>query len=95
MRKEEIIEEVKKIIRKYLDESYQILLFGSFARKDYLDTSDIDIGILGKKKIPWEIMVKILEEVENIPTLRKIDIVDLKSKSENFQANVLSYAKKL
>lgn len=92
MNKKIIIKEITKIIRDYLPESYKILIFGSWAKDNALETSDIDIGILGKKEIPWSIMVKILEEVEKIPTLRKIDIVDFNAVDDNFKKNALKYA---
>lgn len=84
-----------KIIRKYLPGEYKLFLFGSWVRGNALEASDIDIGILGEEKIDWDSMVKIFQEVETIPTLRKIDIVDLKTKEEKFRNNVLNYAKVL
>lgn len=96
MGKEEIIKKVSAIIRHYLPpQDYKICLFGSWARSGALETSDIDIGILGKKKAPFELMVKIREEVENIPTLRSIDVVDLNLVDESFKRGVLSYARLL
>lgn len=95
MEKENIIKEIVNIIKKYLAGNYKILLFGSWAKGNALETSDIDIAILGEKKVSWDIMAKILEEKENIRTLRSIDIVDLNAKSEVFRNNVLKYAKAL
>jgi len=96
MNEQDIIEEVKKIIQKYLSNSeYSIALFGSQARGEQYAGSDIDIGILGKNSVPYEIMVKIIEEKDDLPTLRKIDIVDLQSVDAPFRENVLSYAKRI
>ncbi|MBU1159709.1 nucleotidyltransferase domain-containing protein [Patescibacteria group bacterium] len=95
MEKEEIKKEAVKIIRKYLPEEYKILLFGSWAKGDALKTSDLDIGILGKKEVAWELMHKILEEMEEIQTLRSIDVVDLKSTGKNYANKILEYAKPL
>jgi len=60
-----------------------------------LNTSDIDIGILGKNAAPRSDMAQILEKIEDVPTLRSIDIVDLKTKSEDFRKNILKDAKTL
>ena len=60
-----------------------------------METSDIDIGILGKTEASWDIILKIKQEVDDISTLRKIDIVDLNSKESEFKENVLKYAKTL
>ena len=95
MNKKEIFAEAIKIIRKYLAEDYKILLFGSWARGDAWRTSDLDIGILGATEAPWDKMLKIRREIDNIPTLRKIDVVDLNSTESEFKENVLKYAKAL
>ena len=95
MDKEDVIAKIVKIIKKYLFGDYKIYLFGSWAKGDALETSDIDIGILGKEEVVWRLMVKILREVDEIPTLRKIDVLDLNAKEESFRNNVLSYAKPL
>lgn len=92
---EKIFKEIVKIIRKYLPDDYKILLFGSWAKGNSLKTSDIDIAISGEDKVPHALMVKIKEEIEEIPTLRSIDIVDLHSKEKTFKENVLRYAKAL
>ncbi len=88
-----IIKEIVKIIRKHLSNNYKILFFGSWVKGNALPTSDIDIAILGTESAPWDSMAKILSEVDEIPTLRKIDVLDLNDKEEKFKNNVLSYAK--
>jgi len=95
MEKDELIKKITDIIKGYLKENYKIFLFGSFAKNKALTTSDIDIGILGETKVPWSTMVKIKEEIDKIPTLRSIDLVDLNAVSENFKNNVLRNAKVL
>lgn len=93
MNKELVICEAEKILKKHLPRGYKFLIFGSWSRGDALPTSDIDIGILGKKKVPHDTMMMIREEAENIPTLRSVDIVDLNSVEESFKNNVLEYAR--
>ena len=92
MKKDIIIKKTVQIIKKYLSEDYKIFLFGSWAKGNALDTSDIDVGILGKKKVSWGLMVKILQEVEDIATLRSIDVMDLNSAEKSFRDNVLKQA---
>ncbi|MBI2459707.1 MAG: nucleotidyltransferase domain-containing protein [Parcubacteria group bacterium] len=91
-----IIKEIIKIIRHYLNkEDYKIYLFGSWARGDALPTSDIDIGIFGKEKIPFDIMSKILSEKEAVQTLRSLDVIDLNTKNQEFKNKALKEAKLL
>jgi predicted nucleotidyltransferase len=92
---QQIISQVTLIIRKYLSKDYSIVLFGSFAKGDNLPTSDIDIGVVGTSKVPFPIMAKILREVDDIRTLRSIDVVDLLTLDEPFRANILSHAKEI
>ncbi|MDI6765806.1 MAG: nucleotidyltransferase domain-containing protein [Bacteroidota bacterium] len=84
-----IIKEVINILRIYLSDDYKIYLFGSWMKGNALPTSGIDIGVLGKKQVDWSVMAKILDRIESLKTLRKIDIVDLFSKDETFRTNVL------
>ncbi|MBU3999586.1 nucleotidyltransferase domain-containing protein, partial [Patescibacteria group bacterium] len=92
MERDLILEKIAKIIQESASGDYKILLFGSWAKGNALDTSDIDIGILGEKKVPFGIMVKIFNKADNIPTLRSIDIVDLTTKDKEYKKNVLKYA---
>ena len=93
MEKDKIIKETTQIIKENLSSDYKVFLFGSWAKGNALETSDIDIGILGEEKAAWSSMAKILEKVENIRTLRSIDVVDLNSVDKSFKDNVLKHAK--
>lgn len=95
MKKEIILKKAVKIIKRHLPDDYKIMLFGSWTKGDAIATSDLDIGILGKKEVSWDKLVKILDAIDKIPTLRSIDVVDLNAKSEDFKNNVLRYAQSL
>ena len=90
-----IIQAANSIIRAHVTPEYKTVLFGSHAQGNALPTSDIDIGIIGPDRVPFSVMTKILDKIEEIPTLRKIDIVDLRTVDIMFQKNVLSYAKRI
>ena len=92
MSKEAVLQEVVRIIRRHLPESYRVFLFGSWAKGNALPTSDLDVAILGAEPVPWELMAKILHAKDEIPTLRSIDLVDLASKGQVFRDGVLQYA---
>ena len=49
------------------------------------ERSDIDIGIEGPKPLPAEILLDIQEEIENLPTLYKIEIVDFATVDKKFR----------
>ena len=67
------------------DNVLQILLFGSRAKGAAMERSDIDIALVGNN-IDVE---KLRDEVEQIDTLLKIDLVDLSScKNELLKSEV-------
>lgn len=89
MKRDEILKEVAVRVRRYLGSEYKLILFGSWARGDAREESDIDIGILGPDKVPWETYVRVSNDIEAIPTLRQIDIVDLHAVSERFRIQAI------
>ncbi len=96
MEVQDIIRSVSSIVKKHLPaDSYSVMLFGSQARGDAYSTSDVDIAIVGDSPVPFRTMTEILEEKDAIPTLRKIDIVDLRSADAPFRESILSYAKRI
>ncbi|MDD8018578.1 MAG: nucleotidyltransferase domain-containing protein [Bacteroidota bacterium] len=89
------IQQTSSIIRKHLSSDYRIVLFGSQAKGNALATSDIDVAVIGKEKVASVVMAKIRDEVDEIRTLRGIDVVDLMTVDESYRKNVLSYAKEI
>lgn len=94
---EKLKKEIIKIVAKHLDlKRYKVFFFGSRVRGDNFPRADIDIGIEGPREIPAVSKIKIREEIENLPTLYKFDIVDFKNVSPRFKKEVLKnieYAK--
>ena len=94
MEKEEIVKELLGVIHRYLPRGeFKVVLFGSWAKDTAEPTSDIDIGILGPKAVDGLLLLRLKEEIKGIPTLRRIDVVDLNEADEGFRKEVLSYAK--
>lgn len=83
---------VRQAVGKYLSLSqYRLFFFGSRVRGDSFLRSDIDIGIEGRKKLPAKIKLEIEEELENLPTLYKLELVDFKTVSADFKNEALKY----
>ena len=77
------LNEVRKILMQNIDlEKYNIFLFGSFARGDYREDSDIDIGIEGNTSMKKEVLNKIRYQLEDSIVPNKVEIVDF-SRIEN------------
>lgn len=70
MQIEEILQEIIRICKN--NSVTKVILFGSRAKGTALERSDIDIAVCGVEDIE-----KLREELEDIPTLYTIDVVDM------------------
>lgn len=86
----ELMKHVKKIIGKYLPGQRVIYFFGSRTTGRHTGHSDYDFGIDTGSKIPLDIMCRMKEELERLPTLHRIDLVDFQRASSTFK----DYAKR-
>jgi predicted nucleotidyltransferase len=88
--------EIKKIIFQFLDpKDYQVFIFGSRAKGKAEKFSDYDIGIIGKKALPFRVMALIEEALEESDLPYKVDVVDFALVPESFKKVALSKIKKL
>ncbi|MGH7256651.1 MAG: nucleotidyltransferase domain-containing protein [Nitrospirales bacterium] len=88
-----LLRQIRQIVRMHVpDETDRVLLFGSWATLGSQPTSDVDIGILGSKPVDELAMAKIREEIERLPTLRKIEVVDLNRVEARFRESVQRHA---
>ena len=85
MTPQEIEQAVARIIRRHLGSEYRVFLFGSRAKGTARRGSDYDIGFEGPVRVDLSTLFAIKEEVEELPTLHKIDIVDFTGTSTSFQ----------
>ncbi|MBI4351535.1 MAG: nucleotidyltransferase domain-containing protein [Elusimicrobia bacterium] len=93
---QQIIAETVSVLRRRLPEGKcKIYLFGSQAKDAAGPASDIDIGLYGDKPLDDLTLLRLRDEVKAIPTLRKIEIVDLNKTDAGFRREVLSHAKLL
>lgn len=82
--------EVLEITQKYLNiAKYKIFIFGSRVNGDNFLHSDIDVGILGDVVVPPDALFNIKEELDKLPMLYKIDLVDLKTVPLKFRKEAL------
>lgn len=75
---EQLYKSISLIGEKYAAE--KIVLFGSRARGDNHDRSDIDLAVYG---MPEENRASFWCEIEELPTLLKFDIVHINSITDN------------
>jgi len=83
---EKLKKEILEIVEKHLDLGrYRVFFFGSRVSGKGTERSDIDIGIEGPGPVPAEAMFAIEEEIERIPTLYKIEVVDFRTVAQKFR----------
>ncbi len=79
------------IVGRRLDlAKYRLFYFGSRVTNKGDDHSDIDIGIEGPAPVPAAILDGIREDLVNLPTIYKMDLVDFASVSEDFKKVALA-----
>lgn len=84
------IQDLKSLIFETLKgENITVLLFGSRAREDFSQASDIDIGILPGDNFDQRKLVFLKERIENLNIPYTVDIVDLSRVSEAFKERAL------
>lgn len=78
---ESIIENIINIIKEY-NEITKAVIFGSRARGDYKNTSDIDIALFGDK-LNNTINTKIFYQIEDLYIPYKIDLINFNTLGDN------------
>ncbi len=89
---EKLKKEVLEITKQYLVfPEYRVFFFGSRVLGQGTECSDINLGIEGPQEVPLSTMARIKEDLEELPILYKIDLVDFKTASDDFRAVALQY----
>ena len=82
-----------KVVRAVCDhvdeERLRVYLFGSWARGRALPISDLDIALDTGRPIEPAIFMKIADALDELPTLRRVDVLDLQSVDQEFRSRVL------
>ncbi len=92
----ELKREILEIAGRHLDlKKYRLFFFGSRVTNKGSDRSDIDIGIEGPQPVPASVVVRLKEEIEKLPILYKIDIVDFAAASEKFKEVAKQYLEEI
>ncbi len=87
-----LLEKVIRIVCGHLnEEGLQVYLFGSWAEGRALAESDLDIALDAGKPIGSTTLLRIIDDLDEMPTLRKVDIVDLQSLDQEFRTRVLRH----
>ena len=84
--KREVTEKLIGIVAaKIRSPHFRVFYFGSRAEGRGTEKSDLDVGIEADDEVPGKLMIEIKEQVDNIPIMQKIDVVDFKKVSAGFK----------
>lgn len=70
-----VISELQGIFRKFPNID-KVKIFGSRAKGNYREGSDIDLALIGKNAIPFKEMMDINIKIDDLGLLYKVDLVD-------------------
>lgn len=87
--KDNIIAIIKKNVSA---KHYKVFYFGSRVNGQATKRSDIDIGIAAEIPLPAEETLQIKSELEELPTLKKFDLVDFNGIDDAFKRVALEHA---
>ena len=93
-REEQILQWISEGLVRYSSEleGYKVFLFGSRAQGTHRPRSDFDVGLFGTKPISLKTFYRIADFLDGLPTLYRIDWVDLNRASESVRENALGNA---
>lgn len=75
-------------IKRYIPfEHYRIFYFGSRVSGKGTSRSDLDVGIDAGANIPLDAIARIKGDLEQLPILQRIDLVDFSRVPEDFARN--------
>jgi len=83
---EDLKRKILEIVGRHVDlKSHRVFFFGSRVNGKSRESSDIDVGVEGEHALPAGVLSDIQDEMENLPVLYKIDVVDFATVNEKFK----------
>lgn len=81
--------DIRQTLRTVLPPGCHAVLFGSHATGTAHPTSDWDVGLIGEQEIPGDVIARVRDALEELPTLHRFDIVDLNTVPDGFRQQAL------
>lgn len=77
-------------VREVLGPGTRVLWYGSWVRGTAVPRSDVDLAIVSDHRIPPIVMLRVRERIDDLPTLRKIDLVDVNAVGDGLRERILA-----
>lgn len=81
----EIIDNIVEFLKDPQFQVEKIILFGSRAKKEHKEFSDIDIAIVTKQKLDIRTKRKIKDKIEELSGIYSVDLIFLEQTSNEFK----------
>ena len=93
-REEQVKAMIAGVMRKFSQQlnGHRVVLFGSRAGGKARTRSDFDVGVIGDEPLPVKVFYEIDDMLENLPTLYRIDWVDLNNAAPSLRKRALENA---
>lgn len=83
---QKVQKEIKNIVFRYLDpKKDKVFIFGSRAIGDNRKFSDVDLGIISKRKLPSLLISDLEEALEESDIPYKVEVVDFSTVTKQFK----------
>ena len=79
-----------RAVRDLTGPTTRVLWYGSWVRGTAVPRSDVDLAIVEDGAVPPLVMARLRERIDEIATLRKIDLVDIHAVGEGMRTRILS-----
>ena len=87
------INKLKEVFLEFFkDEDVKVVLFGSRARGEFVNTSDVDVGIIMGNGADRKKLTLLREYIDELNVPYKVEIVDFSTVSEEFKKAALKEA---
>ena len=89
----EFLDQLRFLILKYINNRpIQVFLYGSRALNTAGKSSDVDIALFSKEKLPLDFIANLRELIEESTIPYQVDLIDLNEVDDNFRKVVLKEA---
>lgn len=80
-----LLRALQTLARTYQEQGLKLFIFGSFARGDQRPTSDLDLGVEWSGERDPRTFTRLYEAIQELPTIRKIELVDFSQVDSAFK----------
>ncbi|MDB4691039.1 nucleotidyltransferase domain-containing protein [Verrucomicrobia bacterium] len=91
---QKLLKELEQVVHCFQNQGVNLILFGSFAEGKGRAHSDLDLAYNGVGLDP-EVIYTVHEEIENLHTVRSVDLVDLQRVDAAVAEEIKSHGRSL